>query len=121
MKIVYTKEELKLAIENKEDQIIIEGELAKQLSLKIKVSRGTAIGAGAAVLGGIIAAPFTGGTSLIASGMGVAALSGGTAAVILAAVATTTGLSVYAIKKGYNVELSGGYKGANGTIRLTRK
>ena len=121
MKNVSTKEALKRAIEAKEDQIIIEGELAKQLSRKKKVSKGTAIGSIAALAGGIIAAPFTGGTSLIASGMGAAALSG-SAVIILAAIAAATGLSLYAIKKEYNVvELSGGYGEATGTIRLTRK
>ena len=77
MIVVRTKEELQEAIKNKVDSIRIEGPYAKIFAnavrsrrRKAKVAKG-AIGFGAlAVIGGLAAAPFTGGASLAGTVMG---------------------------------------------------
>lgn len=82
--IVRTKEDFKRAAEICPDKIIFKDEMAEvvkkvisQKKLKKKIGIGSGILAGAGVLAGIVAAPFTGGASL-----GVTALSfaAGTAA-----------------------------------------
>lgn len=82
--IVRTKEDFKRAVEICPDKIIFKDEMAEvvkkvisQKKLKKKIGIGSGILAGAGVLAGIVAAPFTGGASL-----GVTALSfaAGTAA-----------------------------------------
>lgn len=77
MIVVRTKEELQEAIKNKVDSIRIEDPYAKTFAnavrsrrRKAKVAKG-AIGFGAlAVIGGLAAAPFTGGASLAGTVMG---------------------------------------------------
>lgn len=116
MVTVTTKAQLKKAIEVKENRIVIEGELAKQILRQRKVSAGTAIGAGVLAAGSIVAAPFTGGLSLFGFAGAAATISGGTAAFLLA-ISGILGLSVYALKKGYNVKVETmGQK-----LELTRK
>ncbi len=115
MVTVTTKEQLKKAIKSKEDRIIIEGELAKQLIRQRKVGIGTAIGGGALGLGALIAAPFTGGLSLFGIA-GAAALSEGTI-IVLASIAAVTGLGLVGIAKGYDLETE--IEGQK--LKLTRK
>lgn len=92
--IVRTKEDFKRAVEICPDKIIFKDEMAEvvkkaisQKKLKKKIGIGSGILAGAGVLAGIVAAPFTGGASL-----GVTALSfaAGTAAAGTAAAGTIT-------------------------------
>ena len=103
MVTVTTKEDLKNAIETKEDRIIIKGELAQKIAKQRKASKGTAIAGGVIAAGSIIAAPFTGGMSLIGGAGAAATMSGGTIALLLA-ISGLIGLSFYALKKDYNVK-----------------
>lgn len=103
MVTVTTKEDLKNAIEAKEDRIIIKGELAQKIAKQRKASKGTAIAGGVIAAGSIIAAPFTGGMSLIGGAGAAATMSGGTIALLLA-ISGLIGLSFYALKKDYNVK-----------------
>lgn len=107
MVTVRTKEELKKTIQSKEQRIEIVGPLASEIIKKQKIKKSAKIGAAVAILGGLVSAPFTGGASLVATGAGVSAASGGTV-VILVAIAAITGLSRYAIKKNYNVKIGCG-------------
>ncbi len=107
MRTVYNKEELKRALEAKEYEIIIKGELAKKIRQKAKIKK-IAIGTG---LASIVAAPFTGGISL---GVGAAAVSGGTIAII--AILCGFSLALIGILNGYDVEFL-----PNGAVRLTKK
>ena len=65
MRIVYTKEELENALKAKEYEIIIKGELATKINNKIRAKkRVKAVGIGIGIVS-ILAAPFTGGTSIV--------------------------------------------------------
>jgi hypothetical protein len=78
MVVVRTKEELQEAIKNKVDSIRIEGPYAGIVAQKIrsrKTVKKVAIGVGTlALVGGVIAAPFTGGASLAGSAVGLTAM-----------------------------------------------
>ena len=78
MVVVRTKEELQEAIKNKVDSIRIEGPYAGIVAKKIrsrKKLKKTAIVAGTlALVGGVVAAPLTGGVSLAGSAMGLTAM-----------------------------------------------
>ena len=78
MIVVRTKEELQEAIKNKVDSIRIEGPYAGIVAQKIrsrKKVKKVAIGVGTlALVGGVIAAPFTGGASLAGSAVGLTAM-----------------------------------------------
>ena len=107
--IVRTKDELKKAIERKDKEIIVEGDLADEV-IKAKniknVSKGTLItlGGGAAVA--IAAVPFTGGASLLAFAGTAAVTTGLSTVVILAALAIGGLLIAWAIYNDYDVEIS---------------
>lgn len=77
MKIVYTKEELERALKAKEYEIIIKGELATKINNKIKAKKRVKAGAIGIGIASILAAPFTGGTSLVGLGATAVALTGG--------------------------------------------
>lgn len=92
--IVRTKEDFKRAVEICPDKIIFKDEMAEvvkkvisQKKLKKKIGIGSGILAGAGVLAGIVAAPFTGGASLGGTALSFAA---GTAAAGTAAAGTIT-------------------------------
>ena len=107
MIVVRTKEELQEAIKNKVDSIRIEGPYAKTFAnavrsrrRKAKVAKG-AIGFGAlAVIGGLAAAPFTGGASLAGIVMGATAME----------LAMILGFAVYALNKKYTIKIGDGDK-----------
>lgn len=101
MEKVTTKEGLETAIQSKECDIEVSGELAKRLSLSRKVKK---VGAwGLAALGaGVIAAPFTAGASLP---IGFAAITTETG-IAVSLIAGTLFLGagfLYAIRKEYEV------------------
>lgn len=115
-KTIYTKEELKKAISNKEPEIIVGGDLAKQLKWIAKLSV-VKIGLLIVALGSLAIA--TGGTSIAATGVasltaasGIAATSG-VADIVgeeIAMIIFCSGLSIaiiLSILKGYNVEIEG--------------
>lgn len=133
---VRTKEELESAAKNKEDKIIITGDLAnkiikaqKKKSVAKKIGIGSAISAGVVAAAGIVAAPVTGGASAVAGlYYAVATTAGGTAIVlstteviavilgILGALGITAGV-INTIAKNYNVKVSAG----SVTVECTRK
>jgi len=114
MVVVRTKEELQEAIKNKVDSIRIEGPYAGIVAKKIrsrKKLKKIAMGAGAlALMGGFVAAPFTGGISLAGSVMGATAMGLTIGAITLTTtqLAMILGLVGYAIHKEYNIKF--GYK-----------
>ena len=85
---VTTEKELKKAIQEKYDKIIVEGDLAKKVIQAEKIKKLSPAAMGilttccAAAVGGTVAAPFTGGASL------------GVSAVALAPAVVATGLSI---------------------------
>ncbi len=107
---VYNKNELQKALEAKEKHIIIKGELAKTIKAKAKRKKTLKkVGIGTAAVGAaaIIAAPFTGGTSLAAGAatMGLTATVGGAALTIsMGELALIIGgsLALAGILKGYD-------------------
>ena len=116
---VKTKDELEQAIkDNKGESIRVEGPYAKALAKKIrskKKIRKVAIAGGAlALIGGVVAAPFTGGTSLAGSAAGVVAMGATIGTITL----TTTELAMilgvggllggYAISKDYKIKVGKG-------------
>lgn len=82
--VVTTKEELKRAVKNKEDDILIQGEVLKYYKAASKLKKVGKISLGIAVAG-VVAAPFTGGLSSVGT-MGV-----------VAAAATSASLSTTAL------------------------
>ena len=106
MIVVRTKEELQEAIKNKVDSIRIEGPYAK-------IFAKGAIGFGAlAVIGGLAAAPFTGGASLAGTVMGATAmgLTIGAVTISTAELAMILGFAVYALNKKYTIKIGDGDK-----------
>ena len=85
MTTVSTKQELISAIERREKQIIATGEIAASIRKKVKVKKSAKIGGLALAIGGLLAIPFTGGTS---AGLTVAGLT------CLTGAATLTGTQI---------------------------
>lgn len=107
MLTVYTKQEMKKALENRESQILVKGELAQTMRKKAKVKKSAKIGGIALVIAGIVAIPFTGGASSVLTGAGVAALTVGTVSL--------TALEL-AILCGFVIAMTGVLKGAKVTF-----
>lgn len=111
MVVVRTKEELQEAIKNKVDSIRIEGPYAGIVAQKIrsrKKVKKVAIGVGTlALIGGVIAAPFTGGASLAGSVAGATAmgLTVGTITISTAELAMILGFAAYVINKKYKIKI----------------
>lgn len=85
MKTVYTKEELKRALEDKENRVLVKGEYANQIKKRIKTGKiGCWVGAGLLAVGAIAAIPFTGGASIGAYVSGLTATVGGVTVVMSA-------------------------------------
>lgn len=115
MIVVRTKEELQEAVKNKTTSIRIEGPYAKEFAntirsrkRKAKTAKKIAMGGGAlALIGGIAAAPFTGGVSLAGSVAGATAmgLTVGTINISTAELAMILGFAAYAINKKYKIKI----------------
>lgn len=116
MIVVRTKEELQEAIKNKVDSIRIEGPYAGIVAQKIrsrKKVKKMAIGVGTlALVGGVVAAPFTGGASLAGSAAGLTAmgLTVGAITISTTQLAMLLGLGAFAIYKKYNIKIGVGDK-----------
>ena len=116
MVVVITKEELQEAIKNKVDSIRIEGPYAGIVAQKIrsrKKVKKVAIGVGTlALVGGVIAAPFTGGASLAGSAVGLTAmgLTVGAITITTTQLAMLLGFGAFAIYKKYNIKKGVGDK-----------
>ena len=119
MVIVRSKQELEVAMKNKAASIRIEGPYAKTFANAVRsrrrkamVAKG-AIGFGAlAVIGGLVAAPFTGGASLAGTVMGATAmgLTVGTVTISTAELAMILGFAAYALNKKYIIKIGDGDK-----------
>lgn len=111
MIVVRTKEELQEAIKNKVDSIRIEDPYAKTFANAVRSRRRkakVAIGFGAlAVIGGLAAAPFTGGAFLAGTVMGATAmgLTVGTVTISTAELAMILGFAAYVINKKYKIKI----------------
>ena len=112
---VRTKDELEQAIKNnKGESIRVEGSYAKTLAKKIrskkKISKVAIAGGALALIGGVVAAPLTGGTSLAGSAAGLVAMGAtiGTITLTTAELAMVLGFAVYAIHKKYKIKIGKG-------------
>ena len=68
MKTVYTKEELAETLKKGETALVkssLASEICEKYETRKKVRKGAAIAGGAIAVAGFVAAPFTGGTSLV--------------------------------------------------------
>ena len=111
-----SKQELEVALKNKTASVRIEGPYAKTFANAVRSRRRkakVAIGFGAlAVIGGLAAAPFTGGASLAgpviaATAMG---LTVGTVTICTAELAMILGFAAYALNKKYTIKIGDGDK-----------
>lgn len=111
---VRSKQELEIAMKNKAASIRIEGPYAKTFANAVRSRKRktkVAVGVGAlALIGGVAAAPFTGGTSLAGSAAGLAAmgLTIGTITISTAELAMILGFAAYALNKNYNIKIGKG-------------
>ena len=105
---VYTEEELKRAFANKEGKIICQGKLAEKLQRKRRVRKNLKCGGVLLALAGIAAIPFTGGTSAVATAVGVSALTIGTVTISAVELAIILGfaLAAYGIHKNCKVKFN---------------
>ena len=116
MVIVRSKKELEVALKNKTASVRIEGPYAKTFANAVRSRRRkakVAIGFGAlAVIGGLAAAPFTGGASLAGTVMGATAmgLTVGTVTISTAELAMILGFAAYALNKKYTIKIGDGDK-----------
>ena len=106
MKTVYTKEQLEETLK-KGETALVKGSLASEICEKYKtrkkVCKSTAIAGGAIAVAGIVAAPFTGGTSLAGTAVGLGAMGLTIGAITISigelALLLGAGLAVYGICK----------------------
>lgn len=111
---VRSKQELEIAMKNKAASIRIEGPYAKTFANAVRSRKRktkVAVGVGAlALIGGVAAAPFTGGASLAGSAAGLAAmgLTIGTITISTAELAMILGFAAYALNKNYNIKIGKG-------------
>ena len=114
MKTVYSKEELIETLKKGETALVkgaLASEIRKRYETKKKVRKGGMIGGAAIAVAGVLAAPFTGGTSLIgtAAGLGAMGLTIGvvsltaTELAIILGIIAGAGLAAYGIYKGAKV------------------
>ena len=125
MVTVTTKEELELALKNKEANILVKGDLAKAMQKKRKIKKTAIISGAGMILAGVALIPFTGGASITAtvSGFSVATAAGTTIAASTAEVAILSGLAALglgticiSLLKEYSFEYT-----QDGGVKLTHK
>lgn len=130
-RIVTTKAELKEAVKEGVEVIVVQGELVKKLEVISKIQKlaekkrnkllAFAIGAGAAIIAGIAATPATGGISmaLSAAGTGTFALSSGIEIALVAGFLTVCAFigveTIISLTKGYDVEVEFDFYGIGKT------
>lgn len=111
---VSSKEGFQRALENKEPQILVTGELATSMRNRAKVKKASKVGAAALVIGGIVSIPFTGGASaaLTAMGLSATALTAGIITVSYAELAVLCGfvIGLTGMLEGAKVEFASGGK-----------
>ena len=113
MKTVYTKEQLEETLKNGETALVkgsLASEIRKKYETRKKVRKSTAITGGAVAIAGLVAAPFTGGTSLVgtAVGLGAMGLTIGTITISIGELALLLGaaLAAYGIYKNCKVKFN---------------
>lgn len=109
------KAEFERALKNGEKRIIVYGQLAQKIrekSRKKKIAKKAGI---ITAFGGLLAAPFTGGLSTAATGMGIAALTISMSTAELAILCGLT-IAVCGISKGYDIIFNN-----NGSVQLNKK
>ena len=118
MKNVYNEAELAQAIKQGESCITVYGNVAKKIRRRKMKKRTATIGGTLLALGGLAAAPFTGGTSAGGSGGGVCARSGGCPTISTADLAIICGtvIALAGLCRNYDVEFRSG-----GSVVLRKK
>lgn len=125
MVTVTTKEELELALKNKEAKILVKGDLAKVMRKKKKINKAAIITGAGIILAGVALIPFTGGASIVPTVMGFTAttVEGGAIALSTAEVAILSGVAALglgtislALLKEYSFEYT-----PDGGVKLTHK
>ena len=113
MKTVYTKEQLEETLKNGETALVkgsLASEIRKKYETRKKVRKSTAITGGAIAIAGLVAAPFTGGTSLVGSAvaLGAMGLTIGTITISIGELALLLGasLAAYGIYKNCKVKFN---------------
>ena len=113
MKTVYTKEQLEETLKKGETALVkgsLASEIRKKYETRKKVRKSTAITGGAIAIASLVAAPFTGGTSLVgtAVGLGAIGLTIGTITISIGELALLLGaaLAAYGIYKNCKVKFN---------------
>ena len=113
MKTVYTKEQLKETLKKGETALVkgsLASEIRKKYETRKKVRKSTAITGGAIAVAGVVAAPFTGGTSLAGTAVGLGAMGFaiGTITISIGELALLLGaaLAAYGIYKNCKVKFN---------------
>ena len=113
IKTVYTKEELAETLKKGETALVkgsLASEIRKKYETRKKVRKSTAITGGAIAVAGLVAAPFTGGTSLVGSAvaLGAMGLTIGTITISIGELALLLGasLAAYGIYKNCEVKFN---------------
>ena len=113
MKTVYTKEQLEETLKKGETALVkgsLASEIRKKYETKIKVRKRTRIAGGAIAVAGLVAAPFTGGTSLVGSAvaLGAMGLTLGTITISIGELALLLGaaLAAYGIYRNCKVKFN---------------
>ena len=113
IKTVYTKEELAETLKKGETALVkgsLASEIRKKYETRKKVRKSTAITGGAIAVAGLVAAPFTGGTSLVGSAvaLGAMGLTIGTITISIGELALLlgAGLAAYWIYKNCEVKFN---------------
>ena len=112
MKTVYTKEQLEETLKKGETALVkgsLASEIRKKYETRKKVRKSTAIAGGAIAVAGLVAAPFTGGTSLVGTAVGLGAMGlTGTFIISIGELALLLGaaLAAYGIYKNCKVKFN---------------
>lgn len=118
MKTVHNEKELAQAIEQGESCIAVYGNVAKKIRRQKMGKRTATIGGTLLALGGLAAAPFTGGASAAASAAGICALTAGSLTISTAelAIICGTAIALAGLARNYNVEFR-----SDGSVILRKK
>lgn len=115
-KDVYTEKQLEAAVNAQEETIILHGEVAEKVARKYRTRKVARRGGVLLALAGIVADPFTSGTSLISAIAGAPAGATVTISTAELMVLAGTVMAIKGINRGYNVEFR-----TDGSVELNRK